>query len=274
MAESRYLINSTTVTSNYAWRAVSADGVDNIGWAQSPDGPLLENGVFLESGTYYAIYAPRFTISFDSNKGSGGQDDVALVVFGSPMPVISTERPQREGYIFTGWYDDPGSGTQYYTANCESARNWDKETDATLYAHWIPAISADVPQAVEARVDVLGLEEQEAAESYIMSLCGEPLKVTEVECEPLPGATQVFGADASQVRLEALVGGAAQPTLSFALGASATEGDPTKLAALTMASYGTKVPMSYRFAIPDALLPKLKEANASVCRVAYTVGLA
>lgn len=190
------------------------------------------------------------------------------------MPVISTERPQREGYIFTGWYDDPESGTQYYTANCESARNWDKETDATLYAHWIPAISADVPQAVEARVDVLGLEEQEAAESYIMSLCGEPLKVTEVECEPLPGATQVFGADASQVRLEALVGGAAQPTLSFALGASATEGDPTKLAALTMASYGTKVPMSYRFAIPDALLPQLKEANASVCRVAYTVGLA
>ena len=84
----------------------------------------------------------------------------------------------------------------------------------------------------------------------------------------------MFGANASQVRLEALVGGAAQPTLSFALGASATEGDPTKLAALTMASYGTKVPISYRFAIPDALLPQLKEASASVCRVAYTVGLA
>ena len=180
--------------------------------------------------------------------------------------------PVRAGYAFNGWYDSPAGGKLIATDSAQSIEGISPNT--RYYAQWTSVIKADVPQAVEAKVDVLGLEEQEPAQSYIMSLCGEPLKVAEVECEPLPGATQVFGANASQVRLEALVGGAAQPTLSFALGASATEGDPTKLAALTMASYGTKVPISYRFAIPDALLPQLKEASASVCRVAYTVGLA
>ena len=41
-----------------------------------------------------------------------------------------------------------------------------------------------------------------------------------------------------------------------------------------MASYGMQVPISYRFAMPDTLLPSLAEATKPVCSVAYTVVLA
>ena len=51
------------------------------------------------------------------------------------MPTITV--PTRTGYTFGGYYTSTGgSGTQYYTASGASARNWDKTTDATLYAKW------------------------------------------------------------------------------------------------------------------------------------------
>ena len=149
-------------------------------------------------------------------------------------------------------------------------------------AHWAPALSADIPVEVEARVDVLGMEEQEPAAGYIESRCGEPLKVAEVSMEPLTGATELFGAgNESQVQLQALAGqgavwqpGGANASFAFPLGSSATEADPAKLAPLCMAKYGDRVPVSYRFSIPEALLATLTETAKPVCSVAYTVALA
>ena len=37
-------------------------------------------------------------------------------------------------HTFLGYYDS--SGTKYYNSDGSSAKNWDKESDATLYAHW------------------------------------------------------------------------------------------------------------------------------------------
>ena len=41
-----------------------------------------------------------------------------------------------------------------------------------------------------------------------------------------------------------------------------------------MAKYGDRVPVSYRFSIPEALLATLTETAKPVCSVAYTVALA
>ena len=35
-----------------------------------------------------------------------------------------------------GWYDSSSGGVQYYTSSGVSARNYDKTTSTTLYAHW------------------------------------------------------------------------------------------------------------------------------------------
>ena len=54
------------------------------------------------------------------------------------MPAISKTPSTRTGYTFKGYYDNATytSGTQYYTAACASARNWDKKSATTLYAGW------------------------------------------------------------------------------------------------------------------------------------------
>lgn len=77
-----------------------------------------------------------YNVSFDVNGGSGGQTESVVATFDAQMPEISTSAPTRDGYTFDGWYDAQNGGTQYYTANGESARDWDKTTDAVLYAHW------------------------------------------------------------------------------------------------------------------------------------------
>jgi hypothetical protein len=44
----------------------------------------------------------------------------------------------RTGYTFAGWNTaDDGSGTQYYTAARESARDWDVTADTELIAYWM-----------------------------------------------------------------------------------------------------------------------------------------
>ena len=140
-------------------------------------------------------------------------------------------------------------------------------------AQWNPVISADVPQTVTTRVDVLGIEEQAAAASYIESRCGEPLRVTEVGYARLSGATELFGDRASEVRLEAFANGATAPTFSFALKGSGYLVDSAAFMAFDMAGYGARVPISYRFAIPDDLLPQLQETTSAICQVSYTVDL-
>ena len=71
---------------------------------------------------------PGFTITFDSRGGTDvpAQNQMYGQLLEAPEP------PTREGYIFTGWYKDPG---------CDQAWNIETdtvETDMTLYAGWEP----------------------------------------------------------------------------------------------------------------------------------------
>lgn len=75
-----------------------------------------------------------YVITFNANGGTGGTTSIN-VDYGAAMPSITL--PTKEGYEFAGYYDDSINGTQYYTSAGASARNWDKEGNATLYAHWV-----------------------------------------------------------------------------------------------------------------------------------------
>jgi hypothetical protein len=85
----------------------------------------------------YACYdLVAYTVTLDPQEGTGGTASVSAKLT-NPMPEI--ELPTREAYDFGGYYDaEGGQGTPYYKPDGTSAKNWDKTTDATLYAHWIP----------------------------------------------------------------------------------------------------------------------------------------
>lgn len=85
--------------------------------------------------TLYAKWtAVTGSVTLNDNGGSGGSGSV-IATFDQAMPSASV--PVREGYTFTGYFDQPVGGTSYYDSSMASARNWDRtETSATLYAQW------------------------------------------------------------------------------------------------------------------------------------------
>ncbi len=263
------------------------------GWAISPNqsaktydfGSSQKNLVTTGVKRLYLAEEPSFcAVTLDDNKGSGG-DGMIYVRFGEAWyrdavgagnPISSVTKPTRLGYVFDG-----------YTWNGQENRRIDKNgiivtgtqsftSPVTFVAQWQPTISAVVPLDVQAQVDVLGLEAPKEAQGYIESRCGEPLKVARVDLTPLDGAKELFGAgNVADVFLEVLANDGASPNARFSLGASATESDASKLQAFTMASYGTRIPISYRFAMPPEVQTSLVEYAdpQPVCSVAYTVAL-
>ena len=85
------------------------------------------------------VVGEQYTISFNANGGNGGQTDDIIANYGAIMPALITPAPTRTGYTFGGWYDTSEStgGIKYYNVDGTSARVWDKESNATLYARWI-----------------------------------------------------------------------------------------------------------------------------------------
>lgn len=117
-------------------------GYDFGGWFATIDcssEPVITLGSteYTTDITLYAKWLPKtYTINLDPQEGSGGTSSVS-VTSGGPLSTIDV--PSREAYNFGGYYDqEGGQGTQYYQPDGTSAKNWDKGTDATLYAHWIP----------------------------------------------------------------------------------------------------------------------------------------
>ncbi|MBP5699335.1 MAG: InlB B-repeat-containing protein, partial [Methanobrevibacter sp.] len=80
-------------------------------------------------------------VTLDPQGGEGGTTFVTAT-YGQPMPAITV--PTRPGYEFYGYFaDEQGyndnwldGGTRYYNSDGTSAKNWDKNSDVTLYAHW------------------------------------------------------------------------------------------------------------------------------------------
>jgi uncharacterized repeat protein (TIGR02543 family) len=92
-------------------------------WDKTDKNPIL-----------YGIWAPfTYTATLDSNGGFGGSESV-IVTHDLAMP--KANKPLLFGYHFDGYFDSKADGTQYYTSTMASAKNWDKDTDASLWAYW------------------------------------------------------------------------------------------------------------------------------------------
>ena len=96
------------------------------------DGTSSETINIIKDTTLYAYWTQnQYTATLDKNGGTGGQDIVEVTV-NTAIPTIIP--PSNSGYAFQGYFDS--AGTQYIKADGTSAKNWDKKSNATLYAHW------------------------------------------------------------------------------------------------------------------------------------------
>ncbi len=80
-----------------------------------------------------------YIVSLNDNGGYGGSKTVN-VSYGEAMP--EAVLPQKDGYIFQGYYDD--LNIQYYDANMDSVHNWDKTSNGILMASWEKDYSSSV----------------------------------------------------------------------------------------------------------------------------------
>lgn len=82
----------------------------------------------------FEVERDTFKINFDKQNGEGGTNYVEAE-YGQPMPLA--DAPQRNNYVFQGYYSDQnGTGVKYYDSNMNSIRDWDIKTNTTLYAYW------------------------------------------------------------------------------------------------------------------------------------------
>nr|AGS51805.1 internalin-like protein (LPXTG motif) [uncultured bacterium contig00053] len=138
--ETQQIPENTTVALNA--NTFARTGYSFDGWATTAAGTVeyadSENytaGAGLATVNLYAQWtANTYIITFNANGGTGGPS-TETATYDAAMPAISTA-PTRTGYTFTGYYDAETGGTQYYTSALASAKNWDKTSDATLYAQW------------------------------------------------------------------------------------------------------------------------------------------
>ena len=78
----------------------------------------------------------KYTLSFNANGGNNiRHTSINDIKYGDSLPILD-EIPTKEGYTFYGWYDSISGGNQYYSSSNEAVRNYDKEDNITLYAHW------------------------------------------------------------------------------------------------------------------------------------------
>ncbi|HIW76005.1 MULTISPECIES: InlB B-repeat-containing protein [Gordonibacter] len=154
--------------------------------------------------------ANKYTVSFDSNDGAGGQTADVEATYDAAMPTISSTPPSRTGYRFAGWFDAKEGGNLYYDANGVSKANWDKDTAYTLYAHWTLQITFKFPTAALIEVDASG--NVTGKDLDFESTTPEDIKVTAVKSTRSESATSLFVDDTTlkgvRILLKPTTGGA------------------------------------------------------------------
>ena len=84
----------------------------------------------LNNATYY--YYPQYDATFNLHEGQMSMNTSVKMIAGM---LTSLPTPTRDGYIFTGWYDDPQSDKP--ESNKNEASPYNVYSSATeIHAHW------------------------------------------------------------------------------------------------------------------------------------------
>ena len=158
----------------------SSFGFDTYGYLYSATGSTLtrddDSGESANFKYAYSVTAGELYIigarAYSSGSGNGTiaitgacpMDGGTIAVGGSLVVGITYDEafavsiPEKTGYTFLGWYDGVGgTGTKYTDEFGQSVIDWDKASDATLYAKW-EAIHSTVTLDVNGGDDLLETE--------------------------------------------------------------------------------------------------------------------
>lgn len=121
--------------------SLSRTGYTFVAWNTSNKGTgtSYDPGALYTMGTANAtLYAKwsanSYNVTLHHNDGTSDVDNVTAT-YDANMPAITI--PQREGYVFNGYYTLTEGGTKYYNANGSSAKKWDIASASDLYAQWL-----------------------------------------------------------------------------------------------------------------------------------------
>lgn len=141
-AKSTTISAARTATTTLTVGTVAA-GYKFDGWYAAATG-----GTALSTSTTYTYYptaattvyarfsAQSCTITLDNQGATTAGATRVTATYNAAMPSIASNLPKKTGYTFNGYFDAATGGTKYYSADGTSAKNWDKTSDATLYAQW------------------------------------------------------------------------------------------------------------------------------------------
>ena len=119
--------------------APSATGYTFGGWYKESNcaNAFDFNTAINEDITLYAKWtatASTYTINLDNQGGSGATSVSAT--YNTPLPEVQI--PQKDGYTFIGYFEATnGGGFQWYNESGICSVNWNTQSGATLYAHWV-----------------------------------------------------------------------------------------------------------------------------------------
>ncbi len=196
----------------------------------------------------------------------------------------------RSRHAFLGWSTfDRADGEDLrlthergrdYSGNHESPV---EGQDVLLYARWAPIIAIEAPVDLDIKMDVLGVEAQQAGAGRIVSRTDGPLEVVEAACEPVVESAKALfgwgGQDESRVSLTVRASGAPEDAASpsFPLGSPSTETDSSTLALFALPDgYGSELALSYGLAMPEgyAVPASYPQQRTPIAKFTYTVRLA
>lgn len=101
---------------------------------------MPENNVVLE-----ANYLDKYTVTYNANGGTLAPK-TQIKIEGESL-TISSERPTRAGYTFTGWNTSlDGTGDSYYPVGMGEPTTYTIDANVTLYAGWAP-VEEEVPDS-------------------------------------------------------------------------------------------------------------------------------
>ena len=117
----------------------------------------------LNNATYYYYY-PQYDATFNLHEGQMSMNTSVKMIAGM---LTSLPTPTRDGYIFTGWYDDPQSDKP--ESNKNEASSYNVYSSATeIHAHWCKKW----PEGSKEWVKATTIKELENAELPFFTLQG------------------------------------------------------------------------------------------------------
>ena len=111
-----------------------------LGWAESSDADTAIGDTVTVTGdkTYYAVWKPKYKITFDYKGGTVGTSTATSkdIYVDKNVNVPIPTAPEKTGFKFKGWAESSDAETADYDTTAATAGT--ATADNTLYAVWVP----------------------------------------------------------------------------------------------------------------------------------------